>query len=207
MERKQILPQTIFEFRCTPELLKDTQSRVADLGWEFNMNNYRSNDIYLNKNHLFNDLHEWFHECLVMVKRSVEYMAEDIKVTQSWANKAEQGQWHHPHKHPNSIFSGIFYLTESNSGTRFILPSIWEMYSMEGPNVQPFQHFLPDFVSTVQHIEKEEPGKLLIFPSVLEHGVEPNQSPDPRYTISFNSFLCGDIGHFGMLSGLTIDVK
>lgn len=208
MKKLQILPQTIFEFHCTPSVLQNAQKNVENLSWEPNLYTQRSQDIYLNKNHLFDDLHKWFHECLVRVKRSVEYQATDVKITQSWANRADQGHWHQPHKHPNSIFSGIFYLTNSDIGTTFILPSIWQTYDPKDGKVgQPFENFLDDSISIVEHVVKEEEGKLLIFPSTLEHGVRQNHSNEVRYTISFNSFLCGDIGSFGNLSGLTLDIK
>jgi hypothetical protein len=208
MDKIQILPQTIFEFKSTPELLYDTQRKVEDLTWEPNLYTQRSIDIYLNKNHLFNDLHEWFHECLVMVKRSVEYQATDIQITQSWANRADQGQWHEPHKHPNSIFSGIYYLTDNVVGTTFMVKNIWDTYNgYDGKIGESFCHFLQHDRSFVETVVKGDPGKLLIFPSILQHGVRPNESEETRYTISFNSFLCGDIGSFGNLSGLTLDIK
>ena len=208
MQKIQILPQTIFEFKSSPQLLRDTQNKVDQLSWEPNMFTQRSQDIYLNKNHLFDELHKWFRECLLMVKRSVEYQATDVKITQSWANKAEPGQWHKPHKHPNSVFSGIYYLSEDAVGTTFILPNIWETYDGAAGKVgQSFCHFLAEDMNVVEHVVKAEPGKLLIFPSTLEHGVRPNESENERYTISFNAFVCGDIGSFGNLSGLTLDIK
>jgi hypothetical protein len=33
-----------------------------------------------------------------------------LKVTQSWTNYTENGQYHHKHAHPNSFVSGVFYI-------------------------------------------------------------------------------------------------
>jgi uncharacterized protein (TIGR02466 family) len=33
----------------------------------------------------------------------------DLRITQSWINYTEPGQFHHKHAHPNSFVSGVFY--------------------------------------------------------------------------------------------------
>ena len=210
MKKIKLLPQTVFEFNCNRKLLKDTLCKVETLSWKKNDHTLISQDFFLNKNHLFDEIHEWFHDCLIKVKQSVEYRASDVVITQSWANRADQGNWHFFHNHPNSVFSGVFYLNDSDVGTTFILRSIWEMYDgsvTSGGIGQPFHHFLSEKTNVVEHTMKEESGKLVIFPSTLVHGVKPNKSGRTRYTISFNSFVSGDIGEFGSLSGLTLDVK
>jgi uncharacterized protein (TIGR02466 family) len=207
METLQILHQQIYKFKSTPYLLRDTQNKVADLTWSNNLNNLRSIDGHLHKNTDFIDLHEWFHECLLIVKREVNYWADDIKITQSWANKNLEGSSHHPHCHANSIISGVYYLTNSDEGTKFYIPSIWGTYNSKTSIKNAFEYFLPDNSSTVYHAERAEMGTLIIFPSNLDHFVDPNASNIPRYTISFNSFLCGDIGDFANLSGLRLEIK
>ena len=39
-----------------------------------------------------------------------------------------------------------------------------------------------------------EKGKLLIFPSKLNHSVEPNTKDDLRISLSFNTWLRGEVG-------------
>ena len=33
-----------------------------------------------------------------------------LKITQSWINFTKKGEYHHPHAHPNSLISGVFYV-------------------------------------------------------------------------------------------------
>jgi hypothetical protein len=46
-----------------------------------------------------------------------------LRVTQSWTNYTEPGQWHHKHAHPNSFVSGVFY-SAGQQGDRQDLLSI-----------------------------------------------------------------------------------
>lgn len=206
MQKVSILPQTIYRFKSTPELLKDTQIKVADLQWQNNGNNSMSIDYLLNKKIEFQNLHNWFYDCLLEVKNELKYMVEEIKITQSWANLNLNGQSHHPHKHPNSMLSGVYYMTDCNVGTRFFMPSIWGNSNGDQSSICTFE-LLPNHSSVVTHIESEESGTLIIFPSTLLHSVDYNMVENPRYTISFNSFPSGNIGNFENLDGVLLEVK
>jgi uncharacterized protein (TIGR02466 family) len=206
MEKVSVLPQTIYRFKSTPELLKDTQIKVVDLQWQNNGNNSISLDYFLNKKIEFQNLHNWFYECLLEVKNELNYIVEDIKITQSWANLNLKGQSHHPHKHPNSMLSGVYYLTDCNVGTRFFMQNIWGNFNGDQSSVCIFD-LLPNYNSVITHIENEKPGTLVIFPSTLPHSVDSNMGENPRYTISFNSFPSGNIGNFDNLDGVLLEVK
>ena len=39
------------------------------------------------------------------------------------------------------------------------------------------------------------PGKLVVFPSNLMHRVEENKSDENRYSLAFNLFCKGNLGH------------
>lgn len=206
MEKVNILPQTIYKFKSSEELLNDTLEKVKNLQWGPNQFNSSSDDKYLNKSQNFIKLHEWFDECITIIKRDLEYDCSEMKITQSWANKTEKGQAHHPHTHPNSILSGIYYLNNVNCPTRFAMSSIWKTFEPFAPLAKSFQLFSTNDPSIVFHPITPEEGTLLIFPSNLEHGVDDNND-GTRYTISFNTFPSGDVGSFGFLTGLRIEVK
>lgn len=211
MEKIEILPQVIFKFQSSNSLLNDTYQKVLNLSWRNNELNQVSVDSYLHKSPELTELYEWFNECILKVKREVGFLCDELKITQSWANRTDQSQAHHPHVHPNSIVSGIYYLNPSSS-TVFEIPSIWRTYhysetvdSLFQPG-QAMNLFLPEDFETVLHRIEAVPGTLVLFPSTLKHGVEDNPYEDSRYTISFNTFPCGDIGNFRSLSGLRIEV-
>jgi hypothetical protein len=105
---------------------------------------------------------------------------------------------HHGHTHPNSFISGVFYLSHSNpedgGNTLFYKeqPSLWRK------NI--FSHRQGEWFRI-----RPEAGKLILFPSMLYHSVEPHNSESPRYSIAFNTFPTGKLGYAVAASGLNID--
>jgi uncharacterized protein (TIGR02466 family) len=121
----------------------------------------------------------------------------NLRITQSWANYTEPGQWHHKHAHPNSFVSGVFY-PQANRETDKIYfyragfqqikfpPENWNSYNSESWWFE---------VGT---------GDLVLFPSSLEHMVETLQGDQTRISLSFNTFPVGNIGEEVSLTGLQI---
>lgn len=117
-------------------------------------------------------------------------------VSASWVNRSAQGHYHANHWHSNSLVSGVFYLrTDQKSGAicfhkdrshrnlwgdtitiDFVKPTI---YNAPGMSILPVD------------------GDLLLFPSLLNHSVETNQSTIDRYSLAFNVFPRGTIGPGG----------
>jgi uncharacterized protein (TIGR02466 family) len=120
-----------------------------------------------------------------------------LRITQSWCNYTEPGQYHHKHAHPNSFVSGVFY-PQANRETDKIYfyrsgfqqiklpPEKWNLWNSES-------WWFP--VGT---------GDLIFFPSHLEHMVESVQSDQTRISLSFNTFPIGNIGNDIELTGLQI---
>jgi uncharacterized protein (TIGR02466 family) len=74
------------------------------------------------------------------------------------------------------VFSGVFYLSASQDQGDIIF---------KNPN--PFSHFVFPFIDDENLIHyKPETKKILMFPSWLEHRVEPNLTDSPRISIAFN---------------------
>jgi hypothetical protein len=99
-----------------------------------------------------------------------------------WANINYLSAHNKPHTHPNSFFSGVYYVKTPNDCGRLTL---------EDPRPGP-QHLMPvkkpgtlpkDFWKTL-FIEPKE-GRLIIFPSWLWHSVEENKSFNDRISVSF----------------------
>lgn len=121
----------------------------------------------------------------------------NLRVTQSWANYTEPGQFHHKHEHPNSFVSGVFY-PQANQATDKIYfyrsgfqqikfpPENWNTWNSESWWFE---------VGT---------GDLILFPSSLTHMVETVQGDQTRISLSFNTFPVGNIGEEVSLTGLQI---
>ena len=116
-------------------------------------------------------------------------------ITQSWINFNEKGQYHHPHRHANSIISGVYYIkTVNNDKIHF--------YKEPLP-VFEFSDTITDYNSLSWWFSVED-GDLLLFPSTLKHEVTQNLSDTTRISISFNCFVNGTIGKDVNLTELKI---
>ena len=121
----------------------------------------------------------------------------NLRITQSWVNFTEPGQFHHKHAHPNSFVSGVFY-PQANRETDKIYfykdgfqqiklpPENWNIWNSESWWFD---------VGT---------GDLLLFPSGLTHMVEPVQGDQTRISLSFNTFPLGLVGDEVDLTSLQI---
>lgn len=118
-----------------------------------------------------------------------------LRITQSWCNYTEPGQFHHKHAHPNSFVSGVLY-PQANKETDKIYfyrdgyqqlktpTDKWNVYNAESWWMEAYT------------------GRLFIFPSSLTHMVETVQGKDTRISLSFNTFPVGEFGDFKSLMGL-----
>ena len=133
------------------------------------------------------------HNVLNIVKETQFY------ITQSWANLNPQGSGHHLHRHPNSIISGVFFVTDNSC--LFRIKRSLSHYTFPGF----------EFHRTKYNIENSDrwgfPSKkntLLIFPSQSEHSVDTNQDKHPRLSLAFNTFTKGFIGREDQISALKL---
>tara|TARA_R110002110_G_scaffold185748_1_gene392834 strand:+ start:2312 stop:2899 length:588 start_codon:yes stop_codon:yes gene_type:complete len=101
-----------------------------------------------------------------------------------WANiNYKDGSYNKPHLHPNSLFSGVYYVkSHLDSG------------NLTCYDPRPGTHITMPIrkkVETPQHLWNEchmapIPGRIIMFPAWLWHSVEPNKSDDIRISVSFN---------------------
>jgi uncharacterized protein (TIGR02466 family) len=158
-----------------------------------NTNNLKSSFSFLFENPEFSEVGNWCRERLREACADLHY-SFDIRITQSWFNKADYGMWHHRHAHSNSFMSGIFYLTPSNSHTWFSMNSMWPKSHEGDENHLPFYSWMPQPFQEIIHKHPTTPGQLVIFPSWLDHSVDNHLLEKPRYSIAFNSFPVGPFG-------------
>lgn len=200
MEKLNIISQYIFKFKSSNDLLEDSLSKTKNLEWVNNNNNLISKNHLLNRDGNFELLHKWFHECISQVTEEMQYPCSDIKITQSWANKSDSKMWHHPHTHPNSLISGIYYLTTSEACTWFSVKNIWNF-----TEDSLFQIPCKEEEWNIIFKQPSEAGNLILFPSSLYHSVDDTHK-NTRYTISFNTFPSGIVGNFYNSTGMKIEV-
>lgn len=125
-------------------------------------------------------LMDYFHGILQVKEQT------NIYITESWLNKTEPGQFHHRHWHPNSIISGVVCLSnQENSGALTFITGTYDTIELEISQANLFNSKQWSYVPKVNDI--------ILFPSSLEHLVEKNTSDFSRITLSFNTFVSGQL--------------
>lgn len=161
---------------------------LSKVKWARNYNNWISEnqdvldqpDFQNLREQVYGGLSEYFYGIMNASNRV------EIYITESWFNKTEKGQSHHRHWHPNSLVSGIVYIaSEGTSGsTRFITSQFDTIeYNISESNIYNSRSWgiVP------------EVNTMMLFPSNVEHLVEEYLGDSPRITLSFNTFVKGNI--------------
>jgi len=175
---------------------------ISELEMIDNTGNLMSkNDKILESEELSN-LNRFINAQILIYKKKLLQMKDEneIYITQSWVNSSSPHQFHHKHKHPNSVISGVMHFDENSDES---LPPIrfhrtLEMFPLEFgfDNLNESNASCRSF-ETVQ-------GSLILFPSLLEHDVEKNRSDRVRTSISFNTFVRGVVGGRKQLTEINI---
>jgi uncharacterized protein (TIGR02466 family) len=109
-------------------------------------------------------------------------------ITQSWINYTKPGEHHHRHAHPNSLVSGVLYIDSDKERDRILFYS-QDNYKRIKPEISSWNAYNSESwwfpVGT---------GELIMFPSELQHMVEQKEGKNLRTSLSFNTFLKGDLG-------------
>ena len=207
MEKVDIVPRTLLKFSMDSELLKSSLELVSQEEFIRSDVNQMSKNHFLLREKKYKKLSEWVDSCLEEIRLYMNYRCESLKVTQSWANLTKKNQFHHPHVHPNSILSGIIYLTKSNASTLFGFKDDWYIMTDYDSHPSVKLSFDKERSSSMSRYNVI-PGDMILFPSNYRHSTEIHQIDEyDRITISFNVFPNGKLGFYGLLSGLEIEVK
>ena len=100
-----------------------------------------------------------------------------------WININPTSSFNRPHIHPDAIFSGVYYVDCNDDSGKIVFkhPSDAQQFSLREELLEEFTDFNAASWSVLPEV-----GKLVIFPSWLEHYVEPNVSDKERISIAFN---------------------
>ena len=123
---------------------------------------------------------------LFLVMRAIwkeEWLDREPVLGNMWANINYPGGYNKPHLHPNTLFSGVYYIktppncgklicSDPRSGNQTVMP-----VRVKGTP--------PKYLWRECHLDVKE-GRIIIFPAWMWHSVEPNESNDTRISVSFN---------------------
>ena len=112
-----------------------------------------------------------------------EHLDRYAKLGNMWANINPPGGMNQPHIHPNSLFSGVYYVKSNPQAGRLKIydPRPGAQINMPARKPgDPGKDLWRD--ANIEPI----PGRIIMFPAWLWHSVEPNQSDNTRISVSFN---------------------
>ena len=128
---------------------------------------------------LFKMVYEVFNE---------EFLDGEPKLGNMWANINPPGGYNKPHIHPNSLFSGVYYVKTPPNCGRLICNDPRPGIQTCMPNRKKGQP--PKHLWREVNLQPQE-NRAIMFNSWLWHTVEPNQSNEDRISISFNFIQSG----------------
>lgn len=167
---------------------------------EKNSGNSRTKDSYglehKTLNNLKKDLHtkvmDYFDKVICTNNLITPY------ITQSWINYTKSDQFHHKHKHFNSLVSGILYVSADKKvdSITFYKPNTYETIELNVTKYNPF--------NSTSCLFPIETGNIFLFRSSLIHGVNKKKGNNIRISLSFNVFVKGTLGNNKLLTELII---
>ncbi len=143
-------------------------------GWHSETDMHKKPEYKPLVDELFKMVHQVFNE---------EFLDKQPVLGNMWANINYKGGYNKPHVHPNSVFSGVYYVktppkcgnlicNDPRPGIQTCMPS-----RQKG---EPPKHLWREV-----HLQPQD-NRALVFPAWLWHNVQPNESDDIRISVSFN---------------------
>ena len=193
-----VFPIAVATFNLGRDYTPEENAFIDSQETHKNIGNTTSNDRYVLKNDVFANLkvaieknvNQYFHT-IYAPKHEV-----NLRITQSWLNYCQPGEWHHKHAHPNSFISGVLYMKAARERDKiYFYREGYQQIKLPTDNWNLYNSESWWFAVGA--------GDMVIFPSSLTHSVEPVQGE--RVSLSFNTFPVGYVGEENTLTALHLE--
>jgi len=200
MNVELLFPTPVAFFTLDRTLTKSEFSFIETLEQRPNQYNTTSANNYILEHKKLAKLRLWFQECIDQYTRDILSPLTDFKlrITQSWANYTMPNAAHHKHAHPNSYISGVFYPKADITKDKIFF---WKSTGWKQIEYQVKEYNKCNSESWWFNVGT---NMLILFPSSLEHTVEPVCDGELRISIALNTFPVGILGNEYSLTGLTL---
>ena len=170
VELNQYLEQKIIQWSQQDKGVSKTNAG----GWHSTTDMNRKEEYNVLTKELFNMQDEIFQK---------EHLTLKPVCGNMWANINYPGNYNRPHLHPNSLFSGVYWVKAPEKSGDLMLyePSPGVQCTM--PNRKE-GNLPPELWREVHYTPRA--GTAVMFPAWLWHEVKPNESNDIRISVSFN---------------------
>jgi uncharacterized protein (TIGR02466 family) len=125
--------------------------------------------------------------------------AIEFYITNSWVNIHRRGHSAGPHVHHNSLISGVLYLKVTETSGDLVFHRD-ELCLVPFPPALDLDVDAFNIYNCKSWGYKPKTNDICLFPSVVKHSADPNQSDEERWCLAFNVFVKGDIGSLHQLS-------
>jgi len=137
-----------------------------------------------------------------LIQAEIDYCAHELYavtraaqfyITNSWVNIYGRGDQAGAHFHHNSLLSGVLYLRAADDGGEIV-------FHRESQSQIPFPSALDPEMDSYNIYNCKSWGyqpktnDICIFPSILSHSVQPNNSDVGRWSLAFNVYVRGEFG-------------
>ncbi len=108
-----------------------------------------------------------------------------VRLTEMWANVLRPGGFNAIHDHGGCLWSGVYYVAAPEGiGDLVLLDPRGNAPFLRRPSYGEARK-MASRIAPLHNISCR-PGRLVMFPSWIQHHVEPNESEEPRISVSFN---------------------
>ena len=170
LQLNQYLEQKIIQWSQQDKGEKKTNAG----GWHSTTDMNKKEEYHPLTNELFNMQNEIYKK---------EHLSLKPVLGNMWANINYPKCYNRPHIHPNSLFSGVYYITAPKNSGNLMIYDPRPGVQMAMPNRKEGK--LPPELWREVHYEPVA-GRCIMFPSWLWHEVKPNESNQTRISVSFN---------------------
>ena len=171
-----------------------------------NMGNMRTHDSYVLEHKTLKNLKKDLNQKIINYFNEVICCDNTITpyITQSWINYTKENQYHHRHTHPNSLISGIFFISADKKVDSVTFyrgyAKLQDLDSRIKLELTKYNIF-----NSASCTFPVETGNILLFRSSLEHGVNKKKGNNIRSSLSFNIFIKGTVGNKEDLTELILE--
>ena len=200
-ELQPLFAEPFFRTNISQSIGEEEIAYIKNLKMVPNKANLISDNLYIFEKPELVNLKAAVQETLDFYASEVMGITQELYVTQSWAlvNKPNTGM--HGHSHSNSLISGSLYYCDLPAPGSSMVFDRHKSYQQLQLNIEKEKQ---NIYNTPLNIITPRAGEVFLFSSGLQHFVETNTSPKPRYSIAFNTFIRGTIGELRDVSQLTL---
>lgn len=198
--RNVYFPTLIYQFDI--EDCDDLNNTLLDLTYaerEHGIAVNKSNTAELGSWHSATGLHKnaAYEPLLTKIDDALSHISDDLryakdqalKVTTMWSIINPPGNGNRAHVHPNSLWSGVYYVQAPEGAGKIEFVDPRTVIIMNQPKYEAKRKRPRECWTKVNY--KPTPGRMVIFPAWLYHGVDPNTCKEKgragdRVILSFN---------------------